>query len=168
MAELFELSNLYAVLEEYGKAVAEEYKQNLIRDGRPTQENNLIKSISTQVSVEGQTFLVTMSLEDYWKYIEYGTKGWLTGNTSRKFPPPSAIQHWIEVKPVIPRPNEDGTLPSPQTLAYLIGRKIRDFGTRGRADLTEAKMNVTEMYRSRIVAALTQDAIDYIRKIIIR
>ena len=163
MAELMELPRLRAVLEEYGAAVAEQYKSNLIRDGRPTTDNSLIQSIRTFVEVNGQGYEVKMSLNDYWKYIEYGTKGWLTGNTSRKFPPPAAIEHWIEVKPGLPKPS---TIQERKSLAYLIGRKIRDFGTKGKADLTEAKMTITEQYRERIAAALGADMVNYIRKVI--
>ena len=163
--ELLNLDNLRAVLEEYGKAVAEQYKANLKRDGRPAS-HKLENSIETFVEVDGQDFVVRMRLEEYWKYIEYGTKGWLTGNTQRKFPPVSALLNWIQVKPVIPRPDANGRIPTPQQLAFLIGRKIRDFGTQGRADLTEAKMEVTEQWRERIEAALQHDMYDYIRKVL--
>ena len=156
------LPHLRAVLEEYGQAVAQQYKDNLVRDGRPAS-GDLIRSITTFVEVNGQGYEVKMSLNDYWKYIEYGTKGWLTGNTSRKFPPPAAIEHWIDVKPGLPKP---ATIQEKKSLAYLIGRKIRDFGTKGRADLTEAKMTITERYRERIAAALGADMVNYIRKVI--
>ena len=160
--ELLNLDNLRAVLEEYGKAVAQQYIANLKRDGRPAS-GKLEKSITTHVEVEGQDFVVKMDLEDYWKYIEYGTKGWFTGNPSRKFPPLSAIEKWIEVKPGLPKPS---TIPEKKSLAFLIGRKIRDFGTQGRADLTEAKMEVTEQWRERIEAALQHDMYNYIRKVL--
>lgn len=163
--DLINFDNLRAVLEEYGKAVAEQYKANLRRDGRPAS-HKLEDSIETFVDVDGQDFIVRMRLEEYWKYIEYGTKGWYTGNASRKFPPVSAILQWIQVKPVIPRPDAKGRIPSPQSLAYLIGRKIRDFGTKGRADLTEAKMEVTEQWRERIAEALGHDMQYYIRKVL--
>ena len=160
--ELLNLDNLRAVLEEYGKAVAEQYKANLKRDGRPAS-HKLEQSIHTHVDVDGQDFVVRMDLEEYWKYIEYGTRGRLTGNPSRKFPPLKAIEDWIEVKPGLPKPS---TIPEKKSLAFLIGRKIRDFGTQGRADLTEAKMEVTEQWRERIEAALQHDMYNYIRKVL--
>ena len=160
--ELLNLDNLRAVLEEYGKAVAEQYKANLKRDGRPAS-HKLEQSIHTHVDVDGQDFVVRMDLEEYWKYIEYGTRGRLTGNPSRKFPPLKAIEDWIDVKPGLPKPS---TIPQKKSLAFLIGRKIRDFGTQGRADLTEAKMEVTEQWRERIEAALQHDMYNYIRKVL--
>lgn len=163
MDELNEMTALRAVLEEYGLAVAEEYKANLKRDNRPAS-GNLIQSITTRVAVNGKEWEVQMSLADYWKYIEYGTKGWLTGNTTRKAPPPDALLKWVQIKPGFPTP---ATLPEQKRAAFLIGRKIRDFGTKGRADLTEAKMDVTERYRQRIAEALGHDMTDYIRKVLI-
>lgn len=165
--DLLNFDNLRAVLEEYGKAVAEQYKANLERDNRLASKSIVTPpSCVTRVVVDGKDFVVQMDLNAYWKYIEYGTKGWYTGNASRKFPPVSAILQWIQVKPVIPRPDAKGRIPSPQSLAYLIGRKIRDFGTKGRADLTEAKMEVTEQWRERIAEALGHDMQYYIRKVL--
>lgn len=159
--ELLNLDELRAVLAEYGEAVKREYIANLKRDGRPAS-GKLIDSITTRVVTGDKEWEVRMSLEDYWKYIEYGTRGWYTGNTSRKFPPVSKILEWIQVKPGFPRP---ATLPEQKSLAYRIAYKIQRFGTKGRADLTEAKMNVTEQYRERIAAALGHDMVNYIRKV---
>lgn len=122
--------------------------------------------MTARVEYGDDAFEVVLNLKEYWKYIEYGTKGWYTGNPGRKFPPANKILEWIRVKPVIPRPDSRGRIPTPQQLAYLIGRKIQQFGTKGRADLTEAKMNVTERYRQRIAEALGHDMKDYIRKIV--
>lgn len=162
--ELLNLDRLRAVLEEYGRAVAAQYIENLKRDNRPAS-GQLIDSITTRVVTEDGDFVVKMDLAKYWKYIEYGTKGWLTGNTSRKMPPVSAILEWIQVKPNFPRP---ATLQKQKSLAFLIARKIRDFGTQGRADLTEAKMEVTEQWKARIEEALQHDMRNYIRKVLAR
>lgn len=162
---MVDLNELKAVLEEYAEAVKQEYIANLKRDGRPAS-GELINTITTNVRAGDKEFIVSLNLKDYWKYIEYGTRGWYTGNTSRKFPPVSAILKWVQVKPVLPRPDAKGRIPSPKSLAFLIGRKIRDFGTRGRADLTEAKMSVTEQFRPRIEAALARDMTTYIRRIL--
>ena len=146
--------------------MAAAYKDNLRRDGRPAS-HALEKSITTFVTTERGDFVVKMSLEDYWKYIEYGTKGWFTGNTSRKMPPVSTILKWIEIKPVIPRPDAKGRIPSPQSLAFLIARKIRNFGTKGRADLTEAKMTTEAAWREKLETALGHDLEHYIRKVLV-
>lgn len=70
---------------------------------------------------DGRYFTVTLKLEDYWKYLEYGTKP--------HFPPVEAIRKWIEIKPVLPRPLPSGKLPTTKQLAFLISRKISIKGT---------------------------------------
>ena len=162
--ELLNLDNLRSVLEGYGEAVSEQYKQNLARDRRPTGADTLRNSIKTHVEVEGHAYVVEMDLKDYWKWIEHGTKGRQTGNPSRKFPPVSAILNWIQVKPVIPRPMDGKKAPKPESLAFLIGRKIREFGTEGRTSLGDAKETTWNEWRPRIEEALRNDMYDYISK----
>lgn len=160
--ELMNLDNLRKVLEEYAEAVRQEYIANLERDGRPAS-HQLIDTMTARVEYGDNAFEVVLNLKEYWKYIEYGTKGWYTGNPGRKFPPVSKLLEWIQIKPDFPRP---ATLPEQRSLAYALAHKIQQFGTKGRADLTEAKMNVTERYRQRIAEALGHDMKDYIRKIV--
>lgn len=65
-------------------------------------------------------FEVYFHLEDYWKYLEYGTKP--------HFPPIEAIKKWINVKRLVPKANK-GKVPTVDQLAYLISRKISKVGT---------------------------------------
>lgn len=82
----------------------------------------LSKSIKGKVKQNGKWLEVSISLEDYWKYIEHGTRP--------HFPPINAIKQWIRVKPVLPHPLANGKLPTENQLAYLIGRKISKVGTK--------------------------------------
>lgn len=84
----------------------------------------LSKSIKGVVKMKGKYITISISLEDYWKYIEYGTKP--------HFPPIDAIRKWIKVKPILPRPLANGKLPTENQLAYLIGRKISKVGTKAK------------------------------------
>ena len=154
MAELIALNNLRAVLEDYGKAVAELYKANLARDDRPTTEDSLRNSIKTHLEVGDHSYIVEMDLKDYWKWLEHGTRGRQTG-----------ILNWIQIKPVIPRPMDGKKAPTPQQLAFLIGRKIREFGTQGKPSLEDAKATAWAEWRPRIEEALRTDMYDYVRKI---
>lgn len=163
--ELLNLDNLRAVLEDYGEAVATQYKANLARDNRPTGADSLRNSIKTHLEVGDHSYIVEMDLKDYWKWIEHGTKGRQTGNPSRKFPPLGKIEDWIQVKPVIPRPADGGKAPTPKQLAFLIGRKIREFGTEGKTSLGDAKETTWNEWRTRIEEALRSDMYDYVRKI---
>lgn len=168
MAELLRLDNLRSVLEEYGEAVAEEYRQNLIKSDRLASER-LLNSIRTSVRVADREYIVEMTLEDYWKYVEEDTRP--------HWPPPSKLLEWIRVKPVLPRPDAKGRIPKPEQLAFLIGRRIagkapdgnggfKPGGTKGSHDLRDAKRDVTAAWRRRLEEALGHDLEYYIIKVL--
>lgn len=85
---------------------------------------NLAKSIRGIVKQNGKYIVISIQLEDYWKYIENGTKP--------HFPPVDAIKKWISVKPILPRPLKSGKLPTANQLAFLIARKISRVGTKAK------------------------------------
>ncbi len=92
---------------------------------------NLSKSIKGIVKMNDKYLTISISLEDYWKYIEYGT--------NPHFPPVDKIREWIRVKPILPRPLASGKLPTENQLAFLIGRKISKFGTKPKPFLNNTK-----------------------------
>lgn len=92
---------------------------------------DLSKSIKGIVKFDGKYLIVSIRLNEYWKYIEYGT--------NPHFPPVDKIREWIRVKPVLPRPLASGKLPTENQLAYLIGRKISRFGTKPKPFLNNTK-----------------------------
>lgn len=155
--ELFDPTALVDILRELGENVREGYVNKLIRNGRPTTENTLASTVTSTVEVNGTTYSVVLNLQEYWKYVEEGTRP--------HWPPPSAILHWIEVKPVIPRPDEKGRIPTPKQLAYLIGRKIAREGTKGTHDLKETTDTLLGYYEDRIKEALETDCLRYIEKV---
>lgn len=157
MNGLIDFEELRKVLEDLANDVAEAYKDELTRHDH-IASRKLIDSIKTQVVVGENAYEVTMTLEDYWKYVEYDTRP--------HFPPPNAILKWIEVKPVIPRPDANGRIPTPKQLAYLIGRKIANEGTEGTHDLQKSKDNIIPWYKEKISAALGRDMERYIAKIV--
>ena len=67
-------------------------------------------------------YKIYLRLEDYWKYLENGTKP--------HFPPVEKIAEWIRIKPVLPRPNAKGKLPTQKQLAFMIARSISIKGTK--------------------------------------
>lgn len=66
-------------------------------------------------------FRVYFILQDYWKYVEVGTKP--------HFPPVDAIEEWIKVKPIVPYAT-NGKVPTTRQLAYMISRSISEKGTK--------------------------------------
>jgi hypothetical protein len=101
----------------------EELKAKLKANGS-IASGDLSNSIKGIVKQNGKYVVISISLEDYWKYVEYGTKP--------HWPPVDAIKKWISVKPILPRPLKSGKLPTTDQLAYLIGRKISKTGTKAK------------------------------------
>lgn len=155
---LLQLDDLYNVLVELGENVRKGYVQKLIQNGHPTTENTLASSVTSEVIVNGTTYSVVLNLQDYWKYVEEGTRP--------HWPPVTAIAHWIEIKPVVPRPDYNGRIPTTKQLAYLIGRKISQKGTKGTHDLQETKDSILGYYEQRIMEALDRSVLEYIEKVI--
>lgn len=154
---LLQLDNLYDILVELGENVRRGYVNKLVKNGHPTQENTLASTVTSEVIVKGTTYEVVLNLQDYWKYVEEGTRP--------HWPPISAIAHWVQIKPVIPRPDEKGNIPSQQSLAFLISRKISREGTKGTHDLKETTDALLGYYEDLIKEALERDVFDYIEKV---
>jgi len=154
---LLQLNRLYDILVELGENVRRGYVNKLVKNGHPTQENTLASTVTSEVEVHGTTYSVVLNLQDYWKYVEEGTRP--------HWPPISAIARWVEIKPVIPRPDEKGNIPSPQSLAFLISRKIARFGTEGTHDLKETTDALLAYYQDLIMEALERDVFDYIERL---
>lgn len=155
--ELFTPTAVLSILQEMAADVESNYKEHLEQHDR-VASGDLLRSISTEITVQGTTYTVWMNLADYWKYVEEDTKP--------HWPPKAAIDRWIFIKPVIPRPDRNGRIPSPESLSFLIRRKIATVGTKGTHDLRDTERAVIPAYEERLKEALERDAIDYIEKLV--
>lgn len=99
----------------------ERYK-TAITDAGKTASGQLERTASYKVNISGAYFEVYFNLEDYWRYVENGTRP--------HFPPMDAIERWIQVKKIIPRTNGGKQIPTTRQLAYLISREISVKGTK--------------------------------------
>lgn len=90
--------------------------------------SNLSKSVSTIVELNDNHLVISLNLEPYWRYVEYGRK-------AGKMPPIDDIAKWIKIKPIVPEPT-NGKVPDTRQLAFLIARKIGSEGIQGRKPLT--------------------------------
>lgn len=145
---LSEFPRVYEVLERYAEEFIEQYRLNLVESGRPAS-GRLADSLTYKVDMGANVYAVDISLLDYWKYIESGTRP--------HWPPVSAIREWIKVKPVIPRPMANGKLPTESQLAFLIGRKISRVGTEGINDFERANQEIFSRMEMSIAEAVTED-----------
>lgn len=169
MDELLELTELEKVLKDYARDARELYKYQISLGGK-NASRKLIDSVNSQIIVNDRGYEVTLKLQHYWKYIEGGSQGTESSPPGAVFPahfPPSwALEKWIQVKPIIPRPDKNGRLPSPKTLAYLIGRKIEREGIEPHPALETTIEELEKLYRVKIEIALSHDIGNYIRKLI--
>lgn len=158
--ELLQLNEVLQVLMDLAREIEDNYKEQLAASGRYTTEYALIDSVHTQVVVGEHGYDVTMTLNDYWKWVENDTKP--------HFPPPDKILRWIQIKPIIPRPSElTGRVPTENQLAFLIGRKIAREGTEGSHGLEKTKDAIIPFFAERLSAALGHDVENYIRKVLV-
>lgn len=141
--------NVKAVLNKFGKLLVEEYRNNLT-EKNVNASYALYNSISYVVESNVTNFEVTLNLEEHWKYIEKGRK-------AGKYPPISAIEKWIEIKPVLPRPMSNGKLPTTKQLAYLIARKIGLEGIAPRPILQDSIDDVFALMFEELEEALMKD-----------
>lgn len=143
---------LQEALAQYAQAIADQYKTNLESSGRRAS-GELISSVNTNVTVDGNEFVIELQLEDYWKYVE-------EGRGPGGFPPVNKILEWIKLKPILPYPDKNGKLPTENQLAFLIGRKIANEGFEGTNDLSNTMEDVD--YKAIIEEALDQDVMECI------
>lgn len=98
----------------------ERYKKS-IEDSGHVASGGLVNTATYQVVVNGSWLEVSFNLEEHWKYLENGTRP--------HFPPINAIERWISVKHIVPRPY-NGKVPTTRQLAFLIARGISKNGTK--------------------------------------
>lgn len=149
MDKLIDLPHVQAVMEEMAIAIRNEYQDNLIRNDR-IASGDLLNNIEYEVTRGDFTYTIYVKMKDYWYYVENGRK-------AGKRPPIKNILDWIKIKPVLPRPNAEGKLPTPQQLAFLIARKIGEEGTEGTQDLRKATDTIWDTFEDRLYEAIDED-----------
>lgn len=149
MDKLIDLPHVQAVMEEMAIAIRNEYQDNLIRNDR-IASGDLLNNIEYEVTRGDFTYTIYVKMKDYWYYAENGRK-------AGKWPPIQNILDWIKIKPVLPRPNAKGKLPTPQQLAFLIARKIGEEGTEGTQDLRKATDTIWDTFEDRLYEAIDED-----------
>ena len=166
--ELLNLENLERVLTEFADDVKANYVQ-LLKDGDHVYTGKLMENITIHVDSGQGEYVVSFDMEQYWKYLEEGVRGAANPTSPYKNPGWKAYPHilkWVQLKPVIPRPDSNGKIPSVKSLAYLITRSIVENGTTPYGNLKEAKADALNIWRDRISEALGRDFENYIAKIL--
>lgn len=117
------------------------------------------EDIKFELSVGSKLYEINFSAPEYWKYINDGRR-------PGKQPPTDEIARWIKKRDITPLPGKNNKVPSINSLAYLIARKIGKYGTKGNKfyDLTIEEFE--KEFSERIADAVTEDLSRHIDKIL--
>lgn len=142
--------NLREVLEDYADFFIKNAQQNLFKKDA-VASGNLSNSMELdKITITDEKMSVTISLADYWYYVENGRK-------AGKRPPMKAIEEWIVAKPVIPRTLTNGKVPTTKQLAYVIAKSIGENGTKKHPFFEPAKRFTQKEFKQRIADAVQAD-----------
>lgn len=138
----------YEVLKEYAIELRNTLQDSYITDDR-IATGDLLNSVEYIIEKDDRQIEVSLQLKEWWKYVEEDTKP--------HFPPPDAMLNYIKAKPILPKPDRNGKLPTPNQLAYLIGRKISEVGTTGTHNVRDTVRLINERYEEKIGQAISED-----------
>lgn len=151
-------TRLTEVLNEFADAFIQNARNNL-EANQSNASYNLYNSFEKVIEVGEDYFKVSISLADYWQYVE-------NGRGPGKFPPVDKIKEWIEVKPVNPTPLSNGKTPSVEQLSFLISRKIANEGTEGKPFFEPAKEQTIREFEDKINQAVEEDVSNFILELV--
>lgn len=157
-----EFNRVQKVLTDFVELMRDGYKERLAAEGI-NASGSLSNSVTANVEMDGTVFEVSLTLNEYWKYIEGGrppTQNNGNGELRRN------ILQWIKVKPVLPKPF-NGKLPTEEQLAYLISRKIHREGYEGKEPLKKTFEELEDMLKSDLEIAFAEDVAEDIEKIMV-
>lgn len=149
----------YEVLKEYAIELRNTLQDSYINDDR-IATGDLLNSVEYIIEKDDRQIEVSLQLKEWWKYVEEDTKP--------HFPPPDAMLNYIKAKPILPKPDNNGKLPTPNQLAYLIGRKISEVGTTGTHNVRDTVRLINERYEEKIGQAISEDINNELDVIIIQ
>ena len=151
-------TRLTEVLNEFADAFIQNARNNLDAN-QSNASYNLYNSFEKVIEVGEDYFKVSISLADYWQFLE-------NGRAPGKFPPVDKIKEWIEVKPINPTPLSNGKTPSVEQLSFLISRKIANEGTEGKPFFEPAKEQTIREFEDKINQAIDEDVSNFILKLV--
>lgn len=139
-------------LNDFGKVIIDNYKSQL--EAEQMNNGELYRTISYSVSTGTGGWVISVSLADYWKYVEYGRR-------PGKMPPVSAIENWIKVKQIIPHSmtlkSGKTVIPTIPQLSFLIARSIGRRGIAPKPLFQKSFEAAKQQFIQVIKDAITQD-----------
>ena len=148
-----EFKHTIQAIDEFGRLIIDNYKAELEACGY--QDGQLYRTLNYSVSTGTGGWVISVSLENYWKYIEAGRRA------GAKMPPLDAIEKWINVKQIIPHSmtlkSGKTVIPSVKQLSFLIARKISRDGIRPRPFFKQSFESAKREFLHKIEEAIIAD-----------
>lgn len=140
-------------LAEFGQKIVDNYRAEL--EACNYQDGQLYKTLKYSVKMDNSSWIISISLEDYWKYIENGRRA------GAKMPPLSVIENWINVRQIIPHSmtlkSGKQVIPTIPQLSFLIARKIARDGIPARPLFKNSFEAAKKQFLEVIKEAVKQD-----------
>lgn len=153
-SETMKFSRTEALLNSFAQTIVNRYRDKISEYA----SGKLYKTIDYSITSQNDSYLVTINLEEYWKFIEKGRRA------GAKMPPVSAIENWIKVRKIIPRPvtlkSGRQRVPTVQQLAYVIARSISRKGIAPRPFMRESIEYTMKDFQSKLSAAVREDVLE--------
>lgn len=147
-------SRTEALLNSFAQTIVNRYREKIV----DYASGKLYKTIDYTITSKSDSYLVIINLEDYWKYIEKGRRA------GAKMPPVEAIENWIKVRKILPRPvalkSGKQRVPTVQQLAYVIARSISRKGIAPRPFMRESIEDTLNDFSSKLTAAVREDVLE--------
>ena len=140
-------------LNDFGNFIITNYKRQL--EAEQMNNGELYRTISYSVSTVSSGWVISVSLADYWKYIENGRRA------GAKMPPLDVIEKWIDVKQIKPHSmtlkSGKTVIPTPPQLPFLIARSIGQRGIPPKPLFKNSFEAAKQQFIQVIKDAITQD-----------
>ena len=146
-----------ALLNSFGNTLISRYRDKI----KEYASGTLYKTINFEITKGSSNYIVTINLEEYWKNISYGRK------PGSRMPPVEAIENWIKIRKIIPRPlilpNKKSIIPTVKQLAFIIARSIAKKGIQPRPFMRETIAETVETFKDKLIITLKEDIISEIK-----
>ena len=159
--------NLERVLNEFADAVIERARQNL-DENNTNASHNLYDTMEKIVNIPDEEgfYTVSISLADYWRYVEEGTgPQHIPDARDAYWPKLEPLKNWVSIKPGVPK---DPAFAYAVRGAIRFGTKDHPPGTKPHPFFKKAVDEVLAFYDPLIEKAIEDDIYDFIDETVIK
>ncbi len=163
MAEM-RYTHLEAALRAYGQEVADRYKEKLVAEGK-NATSSLYQSVRPMLVSSESGYILYLALQDYWKYLERGTRMQGPYKQRGEMPPFRAILKWVQLKPIAPWNDKLRRMPqekAQKSMAFALRHSIWEKGTKPQWFLRDSLAPDSEV-EAKMRAAVKADIEDWIQ-----